>query len=83
MLLEMTKGRSVDCAGKSRDPEGRLLATCRINGLDINQRMVREGWALAYGKHSLRYKEDERMATQERRGLWQSSPRDAFEWKGR
>ena len=45
MLLEMTKGRTLDCAGKSRDPEGRLLATCRINGLDINQRMVREALA--------------------------------------
>ncbi len=83
MLLEMTKGRTLDCEGKTRDPEGRLLATCRINGLDINQRMVRVGWALAYTRHTLRYKEDEKMAAKERRGLWQSSPQDAFEWKGR
>lgn len=83
MLLEMTKGRTLDCVGKTRDPEGRLLATCHINGLDLNQRMVRTGWALAYSRHTLRYKEDEKMAAKERRGLWQSSPQEAFEWKDR
>ncbi|WP_316976467.1 thermonuclease family protein [Shumkonia mesophila] len=81
MLLEAVKNEKVTCEGKSADPEGRLLAVCRVRGEDLNRRMVREGWALAYPHHSAKYEEEEKRAAQARKGLWQMPGTPAFEWR--
>ncbi len=83
MLLEVTKGRILDCRGKSEDKEGRLLATCFIEGQDLNKLVVRSGWALANLHHAFKYKPDEDLAARERKGLWQSPPGIAFDWRDR
>ena len=42
-------GRPVACRGFERDRFGRLLATCEVNGADLNEAQVAAGWAVAYG----------------------------------
>jgi endonuclease YncB( thermonuclease family) len=34
--------------GQARDRYGRLLAVCYVGGEDLNERIVRESWALDY-----------------------------------
>jgi endonuclease YncB( thermonuclease family) len=41
-------GRQVERVGHARDRYGRLLAVCYVAGESINDRLVREGWALDY-----------------------------------
>ena len=45
-LKEHLNGRRVECIGHARDRYGRLLAVCYVGGESINERIVREGWAL-------------------------------------
>jgi endonuclease YncB( thermonuclease family) len=81
MLLEAVKNEKVICEGKSADDEGRLLAVCRVRGDDLNRKMVRDGWALAYPHHSAKYVDDEKSAAQARKGLWQIPGTPVFEWR--
>lgn len=81
MLLEALKKRTVDCRGTSVDSEGRLMATCYVDGEEINRMMVRAGWALSYPRHSSKYAEDEAAAVAARAGLWHFSANVYFEWR--
>jgi hypothetical protein len=49
------RGRQVDCVGHACDRYDRLLAVCYAGGESINDRLVREGWALDYRKYSSDY----------------------------
>jgi len=56
----------VECTGSQNDRYGRLLATCRAWGTNLNAAMVSASWAIAYGG----YEAEQRDARQARRGLW-------------
>ena len=68
-LARLIGAGKVLCRGAERDRFARLLATCRVDGIDLNRRMVRDGWALAYGD----YDAEEAAARAARRGLWRGS----------
>ncbi|MEJ8572946.1 thermonuclease family protein [Microbaculum marinum] len=67
-LHEMIAGRDVTCEGEGRDVYGRVLAVCSVGGTALNERMVRDGWAVAYGG----YAAQERIAKAGELGLWRS-----------
>ena len=74
-LGNQTRSRIVDCKGHARDVHDRLLATCRVNGEEINRWLVEQGWALSY--HD--YPGAERTARAAKRGIWSGTflrPRD-------
>lgn len=81
MLLETVKSETVTCDGSSSDAQGRLIAVCRVRGEELNRKMVRDGWALAYPRHSMKYMPDEKAAEQDHKGLWQASQSESFEWR--
>lgn len=82
MLLEAVKGRQLVCTGRSKDRDGNLLAVCQLNGMDINRKLVRDGWVLSYPRHTVRYLADEKEAARNRRGLWQGTTNiEEFEWR--
>jgi endonuclease YncB( thermonuclease family) len=80
--------RAVGCNDKGPDSvyPTRRIGICWIEGddLNLNQRLVREGWALnfePYAKH--RFKADQDDAQDNRRGLWKgcfSTPQDLRRW---
>lgn len=47
-LKDQLRGQQVDCVGRARDRYGRLLSVCYVRGESINERIVREGWALDF-----------------------------------
>jgi endonuclease YncB( thermonuclease family) len=55
------------------DRYGRLLAICYVGGQDLNELLVREGWALDYRKYSTDYLRAESAATRAGAGIWRSS----------
>lgn len=74
-LGNQTRGRIVECKGNGRDVHDRLLATCQVNGEEINHWLVEQGWALSY--HD--YPGAERTARAAKRGIWSGTfirPRD-------
>ncbi len=70
-LRKLVRGRSLACRTIDEDRYGRIVARCIAdNGMDIGERMVRDGWAVAYVRHSPAYVKAERDARDARRGIW-------------
>ncbi len=70
-LERLTRGQVLTCLVRDMD-RGRYVATCRVDGEDINARMVRRGWAVAYKRYSLDYWPDELAARAGGLALWRS-----------
>lgn len=65
-LETLIAGRPVTCEGWERDRYDRLLAVCRAGDIDLNRRLVEDGWAVAYGD----YADAELAARRAGKGLW-------------
>lgn len=70
-ILAVLVKDGVACFGTQLDDYGRLIATCRTaTGQDINCRLVEDGWAWAFVKHSSDYMEEEASARSKHLGIW-------------
>lgn len=65
-LRGLIDGEPVDCESFEVDRYDRFLAVCRVGGIDLNARMVRDGWAVAFGNYEL----EEAQASRDGLGLW-------------
>ena len=83
-LRERIGSAKIRCVeeGKSRDRYDRILGRCFFpNGDDIGAWMVREGWALAYRRYGTDYIDEEEMAREEKRGMWNGRFVPPWEWR--
>ena len=80
-LQRLVKGQDVTCKGDTRDRYKRLIAVCYVGPLDINERMVTDGWAIAYRKYSMDYVRAETFAKSRREGLWRGEFVPPWEWR--
>lgn len=81
-LAELMRTGPLSCRVQGTDKYDRLLARCEVNGVDLGERMVRDGLAVAYGD----YEDEEQMARAERKGLWSTEfdiPQDWRRMNGR
>jgi endonuclease YncB( thermonuclease family) len=76
-------GRIVSCAARGEDRYGRVLATCSVDGEDLNAFMVREGLALDYAKYSREYIREEDTAREQGRGMWAGAFIAPWDWRHR
>lgn len=67
------------CVGSQRDRYGRMLAHCRVLGVDIAAVLVREGYAVSYGD----YLAEETEARNDNRGLWSGKFEPPREWRAK
>jgi endonuclease YncB( thermonuclease family) len=67
------------CVGEGRDRFGRLLARCRVRGVDINAALVRDGHAVSFGA----YGDEEAQAKAAYRGLWAGTFERPQDWRNR
>ena len=56
----------------------RFVAECFVNETNINQYMVRNGWAIAYRYYSLDYISDEKIAKNNKTGIWQGKFKNPY-----
>ena len=80
-LFELTKGKVVICEGDTRDGNERVLGTCFVGKMNLNQRMVQLGWAVAYRDYSKDYIKDEERAKSARRGIWDMKFMMPWDWR--
>lgn len=80
-LAERIGSRSVACEATGRDRYRRTLAICRIANDDLNEWMVRQGWALAYRRYSTEYVPAEDEARANRLNLWAGSFIAPWDWR--
>ena len=81
VLTGVVNGRVVTCRGDKRDRYGRLIAVCYIGTDDLNARMVRDGWALAYRRYAPDYVPQETEARASGSGIWQGQFLEPWEWR--
>ncbi len=83
-LRKLVHDRSLTCRTIDEDRYGRIVARCIAeNGMDIGERMVRDGWAVAHVRHSPVYVMAERDAHDARRGIWAGRFMPPEEWRAR
>ncbi len=70
-----SEGRTNAAAAEPTTPSGPALkyATCYIGETDLNEALVRSGWAKVVLSHTDRYQVDETDARESQRGLWASN----------
>ena len=68
---QIAPGQRLSCILVDTDRYRRLIVQCFKNGEDINQALVRAGWAVAYTRYSQAYVQAEQQAKAAGVGLWQ------------
>lgn len=76
-LSRLIAGQRVICNSTETDQHGRLLGVCTAGGKELNREMVREGFAMSYG----RYEAEQREAKAAGRGLWSGEFQPPREWR--
>ena len=80
-LERLVRGQDVTCKGDTRDRYKRLIAVCYVGPLDINEQMLRQGWARAYRRYSMDYVDDEKAARDTRAGIWRGEFVPPWAWR--
>jgi endonuclease YncB( thermonuclease family) len=75
--------RTVTCTRRSTDRHGRMVAVCFLGRTNLNEWVVRQGWALAFVRYSTAYVAAQRQAVANRRGLHQGSFEAPWDWRNR
>ncbi len=80
-LLERVRDQIVVCHGNSRYVDGNWLMRCYIDDENINAYMVQQGWALSYEMLSRRYQDEEAIAMEQNKGIWNFEFTDPWDWR--
>ena len=80
-LEAKVNGSKIKCITSSKDRYKRYLATCFKDKINLNQWMVRNGYAIAYRRYSKKYISDEDFAKQNKLGLWQGKFLNPEKWR--
>lgn len=82
LIENKTVDLQVDNSYNDRDNYGRLLRFVIFNGVDINKKMVSDGFAFAYFKYkfskSIDYEKAQLEARETNKGIWSDSKKDAI-----
>lgn len=70
-FLRKLAGDDTKCEFVVKDKYKRYVSVCYSHGHNINEKMVEEGWAIAYTRYTDEYDKAERQAKQKKKGVWQ------------
>ena len=71
-LMKLINNQEVKCVTNDIDIYKRYIAICSVNKININQWMVKSGWAIAYRYYSTDYIIEEKYARDKKLGVWKS-----------
>lgn len=80
-LREMVGRAIVNCLSQGVDDAGRVQAICYAGHLNLNGRVVRNGWAVARPEERPDYAPMERLAKREGAGIWKYIFEDPRKWR--
>lgn len=80
-LARLIASGPLGCRILETDRYRRAVAQCRAGTLNVNEAMVRSGWAVAYRRHGQDYAAAEAEARKARRGLWQGRFQKPEDWR--
>ena len=74
-------GNPVTCRVMDQDRYRRSVAVCMAGAVELNRRMVEDGWATAYERLPSVYSASEERARAMKRGLWQGYFEPPRQWR--
>jgi len=77
-LKKLIKQKEVRCEVNDIDKYKRYVAECYLDKVNINQYMVRRGWAISYRYYSKKFVKDEEIAKKNKLGIWQGTFIDPY-----
>ena len=80
-LISKINGSKIKCIFTTKDKYKRYIATCYKKKKNLNQWMVRNGYAIAYRRYSKKYIPDEDFAKENKLGLWQGKFMSPEKWR--
>ena len=80
-LITKIDTSEIKCISSSKDRYKRYIATCYKGKTNLNQWMVRNGFAIAYRRYSKKYVPDEVFAKENKLGLWQGKFMEPEKWR--
>ena len=80
-LARLIGSGALACRIVDTDRYQRFVADCRAGTVNINDAMVRSGWAIAYRRHGRDYVSAEAEARRRRLGLWQGHFEMPEDWR--
>ena len=69
-LKKLVGNNKIECITNGRDKYNRYIGVCYKNNIDLNSKMVVNGWAIAYRYYSLDYIKEEKIAKSKKIGIW-------------
>ena len=69
-LKNLIGNNNIQCDTNGRDRYNRFIGVCYKNKINLNSKMVINGWAIAYRYYSLDYIKEERIAKSNKAGIW-------------
>jgi len=69
-LIELIGDKEVTCVSDKKDRYGRHLSTCYVDGVDLNEIMVKEGWGFVSPRYEQTYIEIQIQAKEQNIGVW-------------
>ncbi len=72
-LAEIVEEHWITCKGETVNHYKRRIAACYAGPYDINAKMVKRSWALAYRQYSMDYMDEEADARGRGVSMWQGS----------
>lgn len=70
-LRRLIRSATVTCQVLDTDRYGRSVSECSAGGVNLNDAMVRQGWAVAYTRHGQDHSVAQDEARAAKRGIWQ------------
>jgi endonuclease YncB( thermonuclease family) len=80
-LIHHAADKTWTCHVSQVDRRGRSVARCEVDGEDIQQWLVKSGWALSYTRFSHDYDADEKAAREAKVGMWQGAFIAPWDWR--
>ena len=80
-LKSKIRGSEIKCIFTTKDRYKRYIATCFKGKINLNQWMVRNGFAIAYRRYSKTYVSDEEFAKKNKLGLWKGKFMEPEKWR--
>ena len=80
-LKSKIRESEIKCIFTTKDRYKRYIATCYKEKINLNQWMVRNGYAIAYRRYSKKYVPDEDFAKENKLGLWQGKFMNPEKWR--
>ena len=80
-LKKLIDKQTVVCKIKSIDQYKRYIAVCFSKKINLNKKMVLNGWAIAYSYYSKDYIDEEEVARKNKMGIWKGKFLEPYKFR--